>query len=1061
MPPAVLLSLTFEQPRWLLLCLLVPVLVVLSIRSLAGLEGTRRVLALVVRSLVIIVLAMALAGISHVRRSEDLAVMFLMDRSSSIPADQQKAQEHYLQAVSKHAGQHDRIGVIDFARHAFLEQLPQPGYHLEPGRLPPMENPDRTDVAAAIRLAMAMFPHDAAKRIVLLTDGNDNMGDVLAEAANAGSNGVPIDVVPLWYRHTNEVSIERLVAPSQIRAGDQMPLRILIRSEKRARGVIDLYRNGQKLDLPEELATVELEPGNNPFNVVLPIGMDEMGAQRFEARFRPADPSMDQIPNNNVATAFSFISGKGRVLVLSSDLDMDQPLVDALRSENIDVVFKDVSDGPGDAMEMLDYAVIILANVPAHVFTEQQQRSLVSYVRNSGGGLIMTGGDDSFGAGGWIGSPVEDVMPVDFDLKHKRIIPQGALVIIMHSCEINRGNFWGKEVAKKAADTISSRDFLGVVAYSWSPGGINWEVPMRLASNKTAIKQRIDRMQIGDMPDFDPAMRLALNAFQGVARSAAQKHMIILSDGDPSPPSRSVLDALIKAKVTVSTVGIGYGMHVRDASLKQIANRTGGRFYKVMNPNALPQIFVKESKIVRKPLINEEPFMPYLVPGYSDLLPGISLAEGVPELGGLVLTSPKSDSRVRPVLLRKSADGYDPVLVHWQEGMGRSLVFTSGFWRRWGTEWTRWPKFAKLWAQMVRYCMRQEATADFETFVKMDGDRAHVGFEALSADASYLDTLVCRGNVIRPDQTAVPITITQTAPGRYQADFPIDQTGQYIVNIAVSSGSESMGVLHIGLSMPFSPEYRERSTNETLLRQIQDITNGRWLTMNPDTDDVFRHDLPPVEARRPAWEWVIAWLLLPLFLLDVAVRRLASWLAFSIVVEVLLDVFLLFGVGIGVRTGWGIMAVGGTLLLGEAVGWAIRFQYVMPTIGFFTHGVTVLAGRGERSAASLDQLKDRREQVQEERTARGKAIRRPQQTGGAADPPPDPRSKFEAGESTAPLGDLGEALGGAQATPTDDKGKPSTTTPKPGAKDEPAEDATSRLLKAKRRARRDMDDRNQ
>ena len=171
----------FEQPAWLWLCLLVPLLIVASVRSLAGLDPLRRVLALVVRSLVVILIACCLAGVQHVQRNKDLTVLFLMDRSYSV-REREQFEEQYIAAAAKNIPPADRLGLIDFARNAHLQQLPMPGgYFVPPGRLPPMPNTDRTDIASALRLAMAMFPHDTAKRIVLMSDGNDNMGDLITE----------------------------------------------------------------------------------------------------------------------------------------------------------------------------------------------------------------------------------------------------------------------------------------------------------------------------------------------------------------------------------------------------------------------------------------------------------------------------------------------------------------------------------------------------------------------------------------------------------------------------------------------------------------------------------------------------------------------------------------------------------------------------------------------------------------------------------------------------------------------------------------------------------------
>ncbi|UCE58470.1 MAG: VWA domain-containing protein [Phycisphaerales bacterium] len=1036
----------FEQPVWLWLCLIVPLLIAASIRSLAGLSPIRRALAVTARSFVVILVASCLAGIQHVQRTDDLTVLFLMDRSHSVQ-EQQDFQEQYIAEAARGMASEDRVGLIDFARNAFLQQLPMSGgYHIEPGRLPPMPNTDRTDIASAMRLAMAMFPHDTAKRIVLMSDGNDNMGDLLTEARRAKADGIPVDVVPIYYKHRNEVYFDRMIAPTHAEPGEQVPLRMVLNSHKAVAGTITMYLNGELVDLPEEAARVHLNPGSNTLFMKMPI--QRSGAQTYEAIFHPDNEEMDTIALNNAASAFTFVSGTSFVLILSSNPSHDQPLADALASENVRVEMRNVSElGAFDLLHMMNYSTIILANVPAATFTDEQQEALAVYVKDMGSGLIMFGGDESFGAGGWIGSPVEEIMPVSFEIKHKRVIPRGALVLIMHSCEIPRGNYWGKEMAKKSVDTISSQDYIGVLAYTYSPGGENWEVPLDLNLNKAAVKAKIDRMQIGDMPDFGTTMQMAFNSLtSGRGSDAAQKHVIILSDGDAQPPSGRLVNKYVQAKITVSTISIGWGGHVMDRALRDIAKKTGGKYYAARNPRQLPQIFSKESKVVRRPLIIDEPFQPQVLHMYSDLLTGIDpQSDALPPLGGMVLTSPKHSPNVLVPIIRATDDGEDPVLAHWQYELGKAVAFTSGYWPKWGTAWTEWPKFAKLWAQIVRWTMRQDTPANFDTYTRVEGNRARIVIDALDKDAGYLNNLQLRTKAIGPDNSAIPLQFTQTGPGKYEAQVEVEKAGQHLANVQVADGTRNLGTIRTGFSVPFSPEYRDLIPNEALLRQVVDTTEGRWLDAGPAHDDVFNHDLPPTLAKRSAWEWVLAWLLLPLFLLDVAVRRLASWLALSVAVEIVVLFVLLYGIGIAYGPWWGIL---GAFALAELIGWTIRFRFIGPLFDFMTHSVTALSRTGERSAASLDQLKTTREQVRDElSSAKEEGLKRIDQEPGPI-PLASARRRFDTGgHSAEPAGDLDQALDGAKVTePPPDKRRP----PPPVSKED-QEETTSRLLRKKRK----------
>ena len=1064
-PLAWALPFDFEKPAWLWLVLLVPVLILASLRSLAGLDPIRRVLAIVARSLLVILIACCLAGIERVRRNDDLTVLFLMDRSYSVQS-QEAAAEDLIRDTAETMKPRDRLGLIDFAKQAYLQQLPMPGgFFVAPGRLPAMPNTDHTDIGAAIRLAMAMFPHDTAKRIVLMSDGNDNMGDALSEARRAKADGIPIDVLPLRYEHANEVYFDRMMAPTYAERGEQVPLRMILRSHRRVTGTISVFHNGQLVHLPPEYARVELKPGANTFSIKL--AANKSGTQTYDATFRPDDPSMDAIALNNKASAFTFVAGSSPALLVSSNPANDAELVQALGRENVDVeVRSDAELGEFSLLQMMNYSTVLLSNVPAASFTDDQQKQLASFVKDTGSGLIMLGGPESFGAGGWIGSPVEEVMPVSFEIKHKRVIPRGALVLIMHSCEVPRGNYWATEMAKKSVDTISSQDYIGVLAYTYSPGGVNWEVPLDLNTNRNAVKARIDRIQVGDMPDFGSTMEIAYRELTaGRGKDAAQKHVIIFSDGDPQGPSAKLISDYVQAKITVSTIGIGWGAHVMEQTLLSIAQSTGGRYYAARNPSELPQIFAKESKVVRRPLIVEEPFQPQIVDPTSDLLGGLgATTQSLPPLGGMVLTSVKQSPNVVMPIVRATEDGEDPVLAHWQYELGKTVAFTSGYWPAWGTSWTSWPRFAKFFAQIVRWTMRQDTPANFDTYTRIDGNRGRIVVDALDKDATYLNDLQLRTKLLGPNNEAIDQTFKQTGPGHYEAEFELDQAGQYLANVQILDRGKNMGTIRTGLSVPFSPEFRDLSPNEGLLREVTDVTGGRWLEAGrdqggspgaPGSIDVFSHDLPPSVSRRPAWDWVLAWLFLPAFLLDVAVRRLASWLALSIAVEAVVLVVLLFGFDLRYAPWWG---VGGALVLAELVGWSIRFRYIGPMFEFFTHGVTALAQAGERSEASLEKLRTKREQVKEELAAPSRRAGRSIAEEVEPASPATTKRRFDAGgEGRAePAGDLGETLGGAKAAQSD---KPNEPAPSSDAADEGGEGATSRLLRAKRRAREERDKR--
>jgi uncharacterized membrane protein/Mg-chelatase subunit ChlD len=1042
---------SFQEPRWLWLLAVIPVMAAASLHFLRSIEKPRRIMAILLRSLVIAALAAALARIEWVRRNDRVAVMFVLDRSRSVPDELQEKARKYIREVTRRGDRDDRVAVIGVDGRADVSVIPsRPGFDITSFGLP--GEPDRTDLAAGLRLAMAAFPEGFARRVVLLSDGNQNSGSLSEEVQNAAASGVSIDVIPLQYRHENEILFDRIVVPAHAGQDSKVPVRMVLKSQRPAKVRISLYHNGEEVPLAEPVQT--LSGGMQPDPFTVPVEVQSGWVHKFDARVQPLEASDDSISENNQATAFTFMDTKGGVLLLTRKPDEDRVLAQALTREKIDVKLKMPDEVNFDLADLQGYGVIILSNISADTFNTDQHKALASYVRDFGGGLIMTGGDESFGAGGWIGKPIEEVSPVNFEIKHKRQMPRGALAVIMHSCEAPDANAWGDEVAASAVGSLSSLDYVGVMAYSWTARGPNWEVPLQLAKDKAAIAAKIRTMQVGDMPDFDTTMRSAVQDLMKL-KDASQRHMIIVSDGDPAPPSASTIKSMVDNRITCSTVGIGYGAHVFVQNLEPIAKKTGGNYYPVKNPKKVPQIFMKEARVVKRALIENQEFSPALTTAFDELTTG--LTGRMPPLGGLVLTERKPDALV-PIIRHGTDAGEkieDPVLAHWHYQMGKMAVFTSGWWQHWGADWSGWGNFGKFWAQIVRWAMHDEGAANFDITTRLDGNRGRVVVEALNKDASYLNFLQIKGRLVTPGMESRDLYLTQTGPGRYEMEFEVGDHGNYLVSMSYSGPDIQGGMVRTGLSVPYSSEFRETGTNFALLQDAMTRSKGRQLAMDPVKDQVFSRNLPPAIARQPMWRWVVQWLLLPLFLLDVAARRLASTVATSIYVEVAVFVMALAATW---QPGGSLPGLVFSLLLAELVGWAIRWQSIGPALAFLTASVRGLSRAGQRSAGSLSRLKDVRERIREEKTAAPGAEpiepKRPRTI--ALEPAATRGRKFDVGDQQGgrPAADLTESLGGARATGPDSGGTGKSAAGPAGG------GLADRLKRAKQRAQDQIKEKN-
>ena len=495
------LKLDFDDPAYLWLLALVPVIWIWSYRSLSGLGGARRLLALLLRTTVVALLVLSLANVQLQRTTERMTVIYLLDQSASIPAAQREAMVDYVvEEVSLHRddGRGDRAAVIVFGREAHIEVPPLDDDLPLVGRLESTFDlrADATNLAAAMKLAQATFPEDSARRIVLVTDGNENIGDAQKMAQLLAEEGVGIDVVPIRLATQTEVSVERIALPSDIRQGQPFEAYVVVNHEAPPgdatpapiRGVVRLSRRvGQRTETLDEIR-VELPPGKKVFRFAHEI--DEPDFYEYQAVFVADDPRDDPIGQNNRATAFTHVGGQGQVLLVEDFENRNlagegefHTLVERLRAMQIEVTVQFTDQLFSSLADLQRFDAVILGNVPRSSgasaddmvnFSDQQIQMLVRNTREMGCGLIMMGGQNSFGAGGWTNTELEKAMPVDFRIDDAKVQAVGALVMVMHASEMANGNHWQKVIAREALAALGSQDYCGVVHWDGRTGQEGW-----------------------------------------------------------------------------------------------------------------------------------------------------------------------------------------------------------------------------------------------------------------------------------------------------------------------------------------------------------------------------------------------------------------------------------------------------------------------------------------------------------------------------------------------------------------------------------------------------------
>lgn len=837
---------------------------------------------LALRVLVLLLLTVALAQPSVVRTTDAMSVLVVADASDSIPmALRTSADGAIVSAVERKDNPEDRVGVVTVARNASISALPSVVPQVS--TLGHAGDLQATDLSAGIRVAIATRPADTTARILLVSDGNETSGSLLDAADSARAAGIPVDVLPLEYAYPNEVVVETVRAPTRAREGQSVDLRVSIRSQRGARGVLRLWQNDEPVELdsggPGGGLPVALEPGANL--VQIPVVADGRDTQRFRVVFEPADPADDQVPQNNVGAAVVFVGGTGRVLIIEPAGGQEgDALARALAQARIESVRMDPEQAMSAGLASLaGFDGVVLANVPRWSFDNEYDRALHAFVHDLGGGILMLGGPESLGAGGWLGSEVAKTLPVRLDPPQTRQIMRGALAILLHACEMPEGNYWGKIVAESSIKALSSADYLGLISYTGQgPEGYTWSYPLQVVGDKRAALSVANSMTVGDMPSFAPPMEMIRQSMAGIR--AGQKHTIIISDGDPSAPAVELLNEFKAGKITVTTVlitgSLGHGSAEDNRKMQAIAEKTGGRFWKVDKPNKLPQIFIQEASLVSRSLIVEGDFTPTVSSQQGGPLAGFN---ALPKVRGYVLSVPREGLAQIGASVRNE-QGNDPLLAYWNYGLGRGVVLATDLTGRWGAGWTAWGQFQALCEQMTRWMLRPAMPQDVSVATRVDGDRAFVDVEAREQQGGFAAATQASARLVAPDGTASDLPLRQTGPGRFTGEFPVASSGAYLANIAFARATEDgrarSGTVQAAISVPYPAEYRAVRDNAALLRAVAERTGGRILRMqDANTWDLYdRTGLGTASSARVLWQ-LAAVLAAILLLIDVAWRRIA------------------------------------------------------------------------------------------------------------------------------------------------------------------------------------------
>ncbi len=600
-------------------------------------------------------------------------------------------------------------------------------------------------------------------------------------------------------------------------------------------------------------------------------------------------PDADTFPENNTADGFTQVDAPGRVLVVQGAAEQKDYLSEALASNRIDVERGRAGSVPMDAKGFAGYDCVVLENVNARSLAPVQMAALKSWVEDSGGGLVIVGGDDSFGPGGYKGTDLEELSPVEMDVKREKHLASVAMAVVLDKSgsmgmpakggtgltKMDLANQGAVEVLK----LLSSADEAQIGAVDTE---VKWMTRDGVVPMTAMNKARMAEMTLGTRAGgggiyCKTALDRAYKWVTAPSVTAMARHVILFADADDSEQPEGCIEMArryraMNPSVTLTVIGLGTKADSDYKFQQDLALAGGGRHYITDDAMDLPRIFIKETFIASRNAFVEkkEGIAPTMYD--SPLLEGL-LSRGVPKVYGYVGTTLKP----RAALAAHGLEADDPLIADWSVGLGKCVAYTSDATDHWGKDWVAWEGFNKFWGQTVRWASKSISNSSLTTTTTVDSKTGKIVVEGASPDGKPLNNLSLRANVKGPEdmEGTRNVPLTQVGPGRYEGKFAAGPEGTYVVTVVSGANGGSAVVDQSAAVLSYLPEFRDLQPNAALLKTLAETTGGRMLT---GLDEVFAPKPYPVRTYWPVWEWLLIFAAGTL-LVDVAWRRLnwADW----------------------------------------------------------------------------------------------------------------------------------------------------------------------------------------
>lgn len=801
---------------------------------------------LAVRIVGMVLLLLALLGVSVNKKSNVNTTIFLVDISSSNEQNL-KSMEAYLEDAIRDMPARNQYGIVTFGKNSLVEQFLTKEDQIS--RIMSLPDKTATNYEEAVSRALAMIPPDSAGRIVLLTDGKETKGSIANTAAALTSGQIELLALVYEADQGKDVYVDNVELPSYLYQGDAYSMTVTVKSNYETDAELQVWMGS----MLQQNYGVHLNRGENQFQFRQIVTGEEI--ESLEVRV-VADG--DTCLENDSYHAYAVVNGIPRILLVAGMREDSSQFENLLRSGNCNYQRVSAINAPSALAEMLEYDSIILDNVFIWDLPEGFLANIETYVKDYGCGLISCGGEESFALGGYRESVLETVLPVDMELRGVNEIPKTAMIMVIDhsgSMSMDAGNGATNldlaiTAAKTAVDQMRSSDYVGVVTFDDT---CSWVVDPTPADNKEEIKEKIENIAEGGGTTIKPALKAAL---QGVTDCDANiRHVILLTDGQGETNNfRDIISAYQSEDVTMSTVAVGDGSDTR--LLEQLAMSCGGRYYYSDMASDIPKIFAQEVFLSGDTYLQNGVFS-LAVNRNSEITRDI-FTDGWPSIYGYISATPKNTANV---LIASEKD--DPVLTVMQYGLGHTVAWNTDVTNKWTAGYAGESDYVQLWKRIIDYSVGNAGIGEDALDVKTAGGYTSIVYNALNYDeqtkveAVYTD----------PEGNTQAVPLQATAPGCYEAKLDTDMIGIYHFSVRRMDRDTITNVVTTASAVQFSDEYKFDVNNKAFNSFME-----RYGAILDPEDNFWKNRKSGSREQYELAKWLILLAIL-WFVMDIALRR--------------------------------------------------------------------------------------------------------------------------------------------------------------------------------------------